>query len=90
MHGLNVGAGLLANAVCQATQMLNVSPHSRASRIVAPPLPQGVVSALRFELKPDTQWLSCSSPHNPASCRYPRYTGSKALHGLALQSATPR
>ncbi|AUM69577.1 hypothetical protein C0J56_12200 [Pseudomonas fluorescens] len=32
-----VGAGLLANAVCQATSMLAVPPSSRAS-----PLPQGV------------------------------------------------
>jgi hypothetical protein len=32
----NVGAGLLANAVCQATLMSTDTPHSRAS-----PLPQG-------------------------------------------------
>ena len=35
-----VGAGLLANAVCQPTSMLNDVPHSRAS-----PLPQGPVYA---------------------------------------------
>ncbi|MGF6554683.1 hypothetical protein ABIA48_001063 [Pseudomonas sp. S30_BP2TU TE3576] len=37
---LNVGAGLLAKAVCQATSMVTDTPPSRASRIVAPPLPQ--------------------------------------------------
>ncbi len=31
---------LLAKAQCQPTEMLNVQPHSRASRIAAPPLPQ--------------------------------------------------
>ncbi|TPG89780.1 hypothetical protein EAH72_31330 [Pseudomonas caspiana] len=34
-----VGAGLLAKAVCQATMMSTVTPLSRAS-----PLPQGFVS----------------------------------------------
>ncbi|QAY90597.1 hypothetical protein CUN63_11905 [Pseudomonas sp. ACM7] len=32
---------LLAKAVRQSTSMLNDRPPSRASRIVAPPLPQG-------------------------------------------------
>ncbi|RBL73155.1 hypothetical protein C3E98_001085 [Pseudomonas sp. MWU13-2625] len=32
----NVGAGLLANALCQLTEMLSDTAHSRAS-----PLPQG-------------------------------------------------
>ncbi|TPG78241.1 hypothetical protein EAH78_11680 [Pseudomonas arsenicoxydans] len=27
----NVGAGLLANAVCQSTSLFNDTPHSRAS-----------------------------------------------------------
>src|SRR5690349_13328308 len=36
----NVGAGLLAKAAYQLTSKLNDTPLSRASRIVAPPLPQ--------------------------------------------------
>jgi len=35
---INVGAGLLAKAQCQAMMMLNVPPPSRAS-----PLPQGLL-----------------------------------------------
>ncbi|QAY93201.1 hypothetical protein CUN63_26700 [Pseudomonas sp. ACM7] len=35
----NVGASLLAKAVCQSPLMLNVTTSSRASRIAAPPLP---------------------------------------------------
>jgi hypothetical protein len=34
-----VGAGLLAKAVDHPTSMLTDPPSSRASRIVAPPLP---------------------------------------------------
>ncbi|TFB43330.1 hypothetical protein E3W21_07050 [Pseudomonas sp. F01002] len=41
-HRSLVGAGLLAKAVCQTTLMLNVMASSRASRIAAPPLPQGM------------------------------------------------
>jgi hypothetical protein len=36
-----VGAGLLAKAVYQSILMSNDTPLSRASRIAAPPLPQG-------------------------------------------------
>ncbi|PYY68078.1 hypothetical protein CRX42_23675 [Pseudomonas jessenii] len=39
----NVGAGLLAKASYQSTSMLHDTSLSRASRIAAPPLPQGLV-----------------------------------------------
>ncbi|TPG74888.1 hypothetical protein EAH78_21890 [Pseudomonas arsenicoxydans] len=42
IHKTNVGAVLLANAVCQSTFKLNDTPHSRAS-----PLPQGITVAHR-------------------------------------------
>ncbi|MDQ0122809.1 zinc transport system ATP-binding protein [Pseudomonas lini] len=43
-----VGAGLLAKASSQSTSSLNEIPHSRAGRIVAPSLPQGLGPTLDF------------------------------------------
>ncbi|PQP05178.1 hypothetical protein C5612_05700 [Pseudomonas frederiksbergensis] len=51
LRGLNVGAGLLAKAVCQSPSMLPVIPLSRAS-----PLPQGFVSAWGWVPEADIQW----------------------------------
>ncbi|MBV7525637.1 MULTISPECIES: DUF4381 domain-containing protein [Pseudomonas] len=44
-----VGAGLLAKRALNATSMSTDRTHSRASRIVAPPLPQGSPAALGKE-----------------------------------------
>ncbi|HCS46625.1 MAG TPA: hypothetical protein DIW52_28130 [Pseudomonas sp.] len=41
-HRTLVGAGLLANAVCQSASSVTDTPHSRAS-----PLPQGIVHSHR-------------------------------------------
>ena len=43
-----VGASLLAKAVGQSTSLPNDTPQSRASRIVAPSLPQGLGPTLDF------------------------------------------
>ena len=61
-----VGASLPAIAVRSCIIDVPTSSLSRASQ-----LPQGFVSGLNNVLRPDIQWLSCSSPHTPASCRCP-------------------
>ncbi|HEC55947.1 MAG TPA: hypothetical protein ENI30_13280 [Gammaproteobacteria bacterium] len=75
----NVGAGLLANAVCQSIDSLADTPHSRASRIVAPPLPHLVqcISPPTDETCPHpapAQWPTHQTPpatadHLPTYCR---------------------
>ncbi|TVT82580.1 hypothetical protein FPT12_15455 [Pseudomonas sp. H3(2019)] len=50
------------------TFSINVDCHGLIASKLAP---TGVMPTLSSVLGPDIQWLSCSSPHTPASCRYP-------------------
>ncbi|QHD09509.1 hypothetical protein PspR76_28915 [Pseudomonas sp. R76] len=68
-----MGAGLLANAVYQSTNLLTDTPHSRAS-----PLPQGFspISYIAFPPSPTVvSVLRCPRTRPVVAHKKPRYNG---------------
>ncbi|TPG80354.1 hypothetical protein EAH78_03840 [Pseudomonas arsenicoxydans] len=65
----NVGAGLLAKAVYQSTPIPTDIPPSRASRIVAPPLPHLIEGELSTRARNPLPRATLHPPHTPADSR---------------------